>query len=180
MQQRADLIKLYVDGGIANIKEIRKHYNSFATGGPVEEGKDFLKEWYSSPTTQNMVEQVAPNNNIDINQTIESIKEFEATSNIPDEGLPALVKGINYFNLDKYVDRDVYRTNRKQALADAFTGSNIGAFYSRPHNSVVYQYGYYNPTNQVHEIDHGIQNAIPEISTPAQPVEQSGCDLPPV
>lgn len=38
MQQRADLIKLYVDGGIINIKDIRKHYNSFETGGPTEEG----------------------------------------------------------------------------------------------------------------------------------------------
>lgn len=38
LQQRADLIKLYTDNGITNIKEIRKHYNSFATGGPTEEG----------------------------------------------------------------------------------------------------------------------------------------------
>ena len=39
MQQRADLIKLYVESGIANINDIRKHYNSFDNGGythPVE------------------------------------------------------------------------------------------------------------------------------------------------
>lgn len=38
MQQRADLIKLYVDAGITNIKNIRKEYNSYATGGDVDEG----------------------------------------------------------------------------------------------------------------------------------------------
>lgn len=37
LRDRADLIKLYTDNGITNIKEIRKHYNSFATGGPTEE-----------------------------------------------------------------------------------------------------------------------------------------------
>ena len=42
MQQRADLIKLYVDGGIANIKEIRKHYNRFDEGGI----KDTFKPQY--------------------------------------------------------------------------------------------------------------------------------------
>ena len=34
MQQRADLIKLYTSNGITNIKDIRKHYNSFHDGGP--------------------------------------------------------------------------------------------------------------------------------------------------
>lgn len=38
MQQRADLIKLYTSNGITNIKNIRNHYNSFKTGGPIEEG----------------------------------------------------------------------------------------------------------------------------------------------
>lgn len=37
MKDRADLIKLYVESGITNINNIRKDYNSFATGGPVEE-----------------------------------------------------------------------------------------------------------------------------------------------
>jgi hypothetical protein len=33
IQQRADLIKLYTSNGITNIKDIRKHYNSFGYGG---------------------------------------------------------------------------------------------------------------------------------------------------
>lgn len=37
LKDRADLIKLYTNNGITNIKDIRKHYNSFATGGPTEE-----------------------------------------------------------------------------------------------------------------------------------------------
>ena len=43
MQQRADLIKLYTSNGITNIKDIRKHYNSFATGGPTKEKG--IKTW---------------------------------------------------------------------------------------------------------------------------------------
>lgn len=40
MQQRADLIKLYIDNGITNVGDIRKHYNSFDGGGPT--GKDTI------------------------------------------------------------------------------------------------------------------------------------------
>lgn len=35
MQQRADLIKLYINSGITNINDIRKHYNSFDYGGDI-------------------------------------------------------------------------------------------------------------------------------------------------
>ena len=38
MQDRADLIKLYVNSGITNIGDIRNHYNSFETGGNTEGG----------------------------------------------------------------------------------------------------------------------------------------------
>lgn len=38
MKQRADLIRLYTNEGFSNIKDIRKHYNSFEDGGPVGEG----------------------------------------------------------------------------------------------------------------------------------------------
>ena len=34
MKERADLFKLYVNNGITNIRDIRKHYNSFSDGGP--------------------------------------------------------------------------------------------------------------------------------------------------
>lgn len=38
MQQRADLIKLYIDNGITDIKGIRNHYNSFSGGGRILDG----------------------------------------------------------------------------------------------------------------------------------------------
>ena len=38
MQQRADLIKLYIDNGITDIKGIRNHYNSFSDGGRILDG----------------------------------------------------------------------------------------------------------------------------------------------
>lgn len=43
MQQRADLIKLYVDGGITSLDEIKKDYNSFDEGGPVELPDNIIK-----------------------------------------------------------------------------------------------------------------------------------------
>lgn len=50
LRDRADLIKLYTDNGITNIKEIRRHYNNFATGGPTKEGgypesNKWRREW---------------------------------------------------------------------------------------------------------------------------------------
>lgn len=36
MKERADLIKLYVSNGITSINDIKKDYNSFAPGGPIE------------------------------------------------------------------------------------------------------------------------------------------------
>ena len=39
MKERADLIKLYVSNGITSLSNIKKDYNSFAPGGPIETGK---------------------------------------------------------------------------------------------------------------------------------------------
>jgi hypothetical protein len=36
MKERADLIKLYVSNGITSLNDIKKDYNSFAPGGPIE------------------------------------------------------------------------------------------------------------------------------------------------
>lgn len=36
MKQRADLIKLYTDNGITSLDTIKRNYNSFAPGGPIE------------------------------------------------------------------------------------------------------------------------------------------------
>lgn len=36
MSERADLIKLYVNNGITSLNDIKKDYNSFAPGGPIE------------------------------------------------------------------------------------------------------------------------------------------------
>ena len=40
MQQKADLIKLYVNNGITSLDTIRNSYNSFATGGPIQSQVD--------------------------------------------------------------------------------------------------------------------------------------------
>ena len=38
MSERADLMNMYITNGISDLKEIKKHYNSFATGGTTEGG----------------------------------------------------------------------------------------------------------------------------------------------
>lgn len=43
MQQRADLIKLYVGNGVTSLDAIKKGYNSFNEGGPVGEGNETYK-----------------------------------------------------------------------------------------------------------------------------------------
>lgn len=39
MSERADLMNMYITNGISGLKEMKKHYNNFATGGPVGEGQ---------------------------------------------------------------------------------------------------------------------------------------------
>lgn len=53
MQQRADLIKLYVDKGITSISSIRNDYNSYEDGGPVGEGQ----KTYNHPKYNHAEEQ---------------------------------------------------------------------------------------------------------------------------
>ena len=33
IRERADLIRMYMDGGVMSIPQMRKHYNSFDKGG---------------------------------------------------------------------------------------------------------------------------------------------------
>ena len=37
IKEKADLIHLYMDGGVLDLPSMRKHYNSFAEGGDTEE-----------------------------------------------------------------------------------------------------------------------------------------------
>ena len=36
MKERADLMNMYITNGISDLKEMKKHYNSFAPGGTIE------------------------------------------------------------------------------------------------------------------------------------------------
>lgn len=40
IKEKADLIHLYMDGGVLDLPSMRKHYNSFAEGGDTEEDED--------------------------------------------------------------------------------------------------------------------------------------------
>lgn len=84
MQQRADLIKLYTYNGITNIKDIRKHYNSFATGGPTEEILNLntnepliTREEYLNRQRQNIITQSIENSNSRIQPAVPYIEKYK-------------------------------------------------------------------------------------------------------
>ena len=37
MKERADLMNMYITNGISDLKEMKKHYNSFGDGGDTEQ-----------------------------------------------------------------------------------------------------------------------------------------------
>ena len=83
MQQRADLIKLYIDNGITNIKDIRNHYNSFGDGGPIEEILNsntneplITREEYLNRQRQNIITQSIENSNNRELPTVPYILEY--------------------------------------------------------------------------------------------------------
>ena len=51
LQDRADLIKLYVEEGITNLNEIKNDYNKLSTGGSTEDNTIYYDDTYVEPAT---------------------------------------------------------------------------------------------------------------------------------
>lgn len=57
LKDRAELMRIYLDNGISSIASIKKHYNSFADGGEVDNihsspAQDFVASWLSNRQEQ--------------------------------------------------------------------------------------------------------------------------------
>lgn len=75
MHQKADLMKIYVKGGITNIGDIRKHYNRFGDGGDKNNSNSnskvdsqSSKEWLTNWVTNRPLEQMAQQQLKDISE----------------------------------------------------------------------------------------------------------------
>jgi hypothetical protein len=60
MQQKADLMKIYVKGGVTNIGDIRKHYNSFGDGGTVKNVFNGVNPFTNNSVFNSKDEEKAP------------------------------------------------------------------------------------------------------------------------
>lgn len=52
LKDRAELMRIYLDNGISSIASIKKHYNSFADGGPLKDEYDNPDQYYDYITAE--------------------------------------------------------------------------------------------------------------------------------
>ena len=165
MQQRADLIKLYTDNGVTNIKDIRNHYNSFGDGGETnkyeKEAKSFLTNWYRNPTTQQMMGELDKTDY----ERFPVIAPSGAT--VTDPSLARRVKVNTALNTpSNYVE---------------MPDDNLGGYLYNPtdtsKNEVQVNKDFMNDINSkfifTHEYEHGIQHEMPFVLGTTQPVEHN-------
>ena len=85
MKDRAALIDIYVKSGITDLGEIRKDYNSFATGGPTENNKGTqipgLTEWFDTYVDNNTKFSTVPEAPIDENELVKRQAWAESAGN---------------------------------------------------------------------------------------------------
>lgn len=138
MQQRADLMKLYVANGYTNLDSIRKHYNTFNEGGPAETQTEEKSGWQKAKeVAYDVLEFVDPTgvssyatSEGDLRQAIEGYKK--GTASLGDIGIEAvgalpligklgkgikLAKGVDKLN---YFVKAVDRANKVAKRIDTF------------------------------------------------------------
>jgi GH24 family phage-related lysozyme (muramidase) len=116
MQQKADLMKIYVKGGVTNIGDIRKHYNSFGPGGYIERDE----YGYPADITPAVVEADYPReaevwkradaSNADM---IQRLKQGSSRETIPDWEYPEKVATHKMMSAGNYVIGNVQNINGK-------------------------------------------------------------------
>lgn len=99
MQQKADLMRLYVANGYTNLDSIRKHYNTFNDGGPAETQPEEKSGWQKAKeVAYDVLEFVDPTgissyatSEGDLRQAIQSYKQGNTSlGNVLIEGVGAL------------------------------------------------------------------------------------------
>ena len=167
MSERADLIKLYADGGFTNLKEIKNHYNSFGDGGdttPAQqqaqaESSSFLRNWYSNPSTQSMLEELDYNDYSANPITTPTGKEItDPVLARKYKTVSALNTPVNYVNFED----DHYGRHTMNSPTDPsknFIEINEDLFGNALTNTLI------------HEREHAVQTQMPFVTNTTQPVE---------
>lgn len=116
MKERADLIKLYVSNGVTSLNDIKKDYNSFAPGGPIETDE----YGYPADITPAVVEADYPReaevwkradtSNADM---IQRLKQGSSRETIPDWEYPEKVATHKMMSAGNYVIGNVQNINGK-------------------------------------------------------------------
>lgn len=163
------------------------------------QGTDFLKSWYSSPTTQKMLSEINTNMltqenadteklSQDVNERINkglSIPQYKAvykeypngtvlslpTNLVRSLGKNANLKGIDYNRIKSGSTTEERNNIFSEEVTKAYNKSNIVGSYDNNTKSVIYNPKYFNPSLQTHEVDHSIQSNVPETLETTQPVE---------
>ena len=141
MQQRADLIKLYTSNGITNIRDIRNHYNSFATGGPIK-----VDEYgYPADITPAVVTQDAEFNKflmtLPDNQRLTPEEDYHTYQYWKIKGRPKDFSEALNLGMYNYDSSD----NSYHANSVAFDNKGVGHFMKPKHHSTVkYELDWYN------------------------------------
>lgn len=164
----------------------------------------FLTDWYSSPTTQSIINQVRKQNNLhqtDVNNAVNTvlqdtpqyILEEDNINPIPMSLLTDAIrynKGFKttyerpadfsrqYHNASTQEERD---NLAKQLQINQLINSNMEAVQvpsfigTKPiqNSGILYKKDAFNPSLQVHELDHAIQHSMPELLKTVNPVNHN-------
>ena len=120
MKDRADLIKLYVESGVTDINEIRKDYNGFATGGPIEELEPSVVEDYTKAVEEG-------------EQAIQFVKDYYKSDAYKQRAKAAGLPTKNPLRNRKYKFREDLTTNESYTRLR----TNIGL---QPSDNALYEY----------------------------------------
>ena len=134
MKERADLINMYITNGISELKEMKKHYNSFATGGPTEEKYNIFEDKLSFERRNNhrksLEDFVKQNPTIRGINTADFVEFFNQLSGLESSYRKDAGKGMKYsgcYGLEGGRDYDESTQHKKayEHLARLFKSSIV-------------------------------------------------------
>lgn len=160
LKDRADLMNMYIANGISDIKEMKRHYNSFEDGGnkrtKIENNpsvENFIKDWYFNPTTLQIMTSIE--NDI-YNQGID-IKSSDIEKKL---------------NVRKALNTPEYITSLEDDKLGHHVYNSDGTSYIEYNDAYLWGSDNPSPFVRIHEIDHDIQKRMPaQTLLTTQPVE---------
>ena len=175
MSQRSELMQIYLKNGITSLDEMKKHYNSFAEGGSIDDPP--YRRYYATPqygfspessdlNTYNLEQQVAKETAA---KKAKSEKERRERFN----SKPTYIQQDTKTSFDKQNERD--RVNQASTLAPTIEAQNNFMSLGRPNTESVQQavqltpqigpamYSYFRNANIARELGYfvpGVSNVL--------------------